>query len=191
MQLFYDVFPTWLGWYAVLASGRGVRRTSLKPSPQEALDGLGPRLQEAKADPGQLEVVRDVVTSFLKGEQSLLDQIDLDVEDAPLFYKAAWQACRSIPLGETRSYAWLAVQTGKFRAYRAAGQAMAKNRAPLIVPCHRVIGSNGRLHGYGGGLELKDRLLKIEFNLVARAKCVRLEEARFDCDAFGEHYGSD
>lgn len=187
MQLFYDVFPTWLGWYAVLASGRGVRCTSLKPSPQEALDDLGPRLQGAKADPEQLKVVREVVTSFLKGEQALLDQIDLDIEDAPLFYRAAWRACRSIPLGETRSYAWLAVQTGRFRAYRAAGQAMARNRAPLIVPCHRVIGSNGKLHGYAGGLELKDRLLRIECEIVARGRWARLGKGRMDFDAVGEH----
>ena len=170
MELFYDVFPTPLGWYAVVASGRGVRYTSLRPSPQEALDNLGPRLDRAEAAPEQLEDVRDVVHAFLSGEQAPLDQIELDLEDAPPFHKAAWEACRSIPLGETRSYAWLAAQAGRPGAYRAAGQAMARNRVPLMVPCHRVIGSDGGLHGYGGGLGLKDRLLRIEAALLGRTQ---------------------
>jgi O-6-methylguanine DNA methyltransferase len=83
--------------------------------------------------------------------------------NCPPFFGAAWQACRRIPPGETRSYAWLAAAAGRPRAVRAAGQAMARNPWALIIPCHRVIGSDGGLHGYGaGGLKVKARLLEME-----------------------------
>ena len=72
--------------------------------------------------------------------------------------------------GETRSYGWLAEQAGSPLAVRAAGQAMARNRWPLIIPCHRVIGSDGGLHGYGaGGLVVKARLLAMETEMERAA----------------------
>jgi methylated-DNA-[protein]-cysteine S-methyltransferase len=67
-----------------------------------------------------------------------------------------------IPYGETRSYAYVANAIGAPRAVRAVGAANGANPVPIIVPCHRVIGSNGTLTGYGGGLSLKERLLALE-----------------------------
>jgi O-6-methylguanine DNA methyltransferase len=96
-----------------------------------------------------------------------LDEIGLDLSGVTPFFSAAWNACRSIPPGETRSYAWLAAEAGSPLAMRAAGQAMARNRFSLIIPCHRVIASDGGLGGYGGGgLGVKARLLQME--LVAK-----------------------
>jgi O-6-methylguanine DNA methyltransferase len=69
---------------------------------------------------------------------------------------------REIPYGQTRSYGWLAARAGKPQAARAVGQAMAANPWPIIVPCHRVVSSNGHLGGYGGGLGMKERLLRLE-----------------------------
>ena len=89
----------------------------------------------------------------------------IDVTDASPFHRAAWQACRTIPAGETRPYRWLASAAGRPNAPRAAGQAMARNRLPFLIPCHRVIASDGSLGGYGSGrtrLELKKRLLEME-----------------------------
>ena len=89
----------------------------------------------------------------------------LDLRDAPAFQRAAWSACMSIPYGQTRPYKWLAAQAGRPNAPRAAGQSMARNRLPLVVPCHRVVASNGALHGFGKGatqLDLKQRLLDLE-----------------------------
>ena len=86
----------------------------------------------------------------------------LDLSGAPEFFRRAWQACRSIPAGETRSYGWLAAQAGRPRAARAAGQAMARNPVPLVVPCHRVVGSDGHLRGFGGGLPMKAWLLSLD-----------------------------
>jgi len=76
-------------------------------------------------------------------------------EDAPLppgtaFQRACWRACRSIPRGEVRTYAWLAARAGRPAAARAAGQAMRRNPMPIVVPCHRVVGAGARLGGYAG-----------------------------------------
>ncbi len=67
-----------------------------------------------------------------------------------------------IPAGETRSYGWLARKVGRPRAARAVGRVMATNPLPIVVPCHRVVGSDGSLHGYGGGLDVKAELLRLE-----------------------------
>jgi O-6-methylguanine DNA methyltransferase len=94
---------------------------------------------------------------------SALQDIELDLAGTPPFFRAAWDACRNIPPGETRSYRWLAAEAGNPLALRAAGQAMARNRFSLIIPCHRVIASDGGLGGYGGGgLGVKAKLLQAE-----------------------------
>ena len=73
-----------------------------------------------------------------------------------------WNALREIPYGETRSYAQIAERVGRPRAVRAVGTANGANPLSLVVPCHRVINTGGRLGGYGGGLDLKARLLAME-----------------------------
>ncbi len=78
------------------------------------------------------------------------------------FQKAVWRATAGIPYGETRSYAWVAKRIGNPRAVRAVGQALGANPVPIIIPCHRVIGSSGKLCGFAGGLALKQRLLELE-----------------------------
>ena len=161
-RLYYDVFLTDMGWVGALVSHRGLCRMTLRPTPQEASDDLGPQGAQAQHDPAVLKTIRHDVEAYLKGEGDALDDITLDLEDAPPFFRAAWEACRTIPRGETRSYAWLAEEAGRPGAFRAAGQAMARNRLSIIIPCHRVIGSDGGLHGYGGGLDKKARLLELE-----------------------------
>jgi len=85
------------------------------------------------------------------------------------FQRHALQAVFRIPYGETRTYADIAAQIGRPHAYRAVGRANATNPMPLVVPCHRVIGMDGKLHGYGGGLGLatKEWLLKMEGAVIA------------------------
>jgi len=169
-RLYYDLFPTPFGWLALLASERGLRRLSLKPSPGEALESLGIQKAEAMEGGSLLREAGHRLMAYLRGEAVSLEGFPLDLEGAPPFFRAAWEACRSIPLGETRSYAWLATRAGRPGAARAAGQAMAKNPIPIVIPCHRVIGSDGGLHGYGGGLEVKARLLELERRLRAGAQ---------------------
>jgi methylated-DNA-[protein]-cysteine S-methyltransferase len=82
------------------------------------------------------------------------------------FQKAVWQALRQIPFGETRSYKEIAAAIGKPKAVRAVGMANNRNPMVLIVPCHRVIGHDGSLTGFGGGLPLKRRLLELEGSIA-------------------------
>ena len=163
IMLHYCLQETPFGWVALLGGRDGLRRVSLQPEPQDALDGLGKELGNATEDTAQLEGVLAAFNDYFGGDLTALDRIPLDFSAAPPFFGAAWDACRAIPPGETRSYQWLATAAGNARASRAAGQAMAKNPFPLIVPCHRVVGSNGGLHGYGaGGVGVKARLLEME-----------------------------
>lgn len=78
------------------------------------------------------------------------------------FQQKVWAALRSVPYGTTASYKDIAVQTGKPGAAVAVGQANSKNPIPVIIPCHRIIGANGKLTGYTGGLHIKKALLRLE-----------------------------
>ena len=78
------------------------------------------------------------------------------------FQKKVWEALREIPYGETRSYRWIAEKIGNPKATRAVGGANHRNPLMLIVPCHRCIGANGSLTGFGGGLPMKEALLELE-----------------------------
>ena len=78
------------------------------------------------------------------------------------FQKKVWAALREIPYGETRSYGQIAARIGDPKASRAVGMANNKNPLAIVVPCHRVVGANGSLTGYAGGLEVKEYLLKLE-----------------------------
>lgn len=154
-------FPA--GWVGLLGSERGLRRASLKPTPHEVVEDLGADAEGAEEDPAFFADIVARINRYSEGDLSALDDIQLDLDNAPPFFRAAWDACRTIPPGETRSYQWLAAQAGNPLAMRAAGQAMARNRFSLIVPCHRVISSDGGLGGYGGGgLGVKARLLQME-----------------------------
>ncbi|MCL1905534.1 MAG: methylated-DNA--[protein]-cysteine S-methyltransferase [Clostridiales bacterium] len=83
------------------------------------------------------------------------------------FMRRVWKALETIPYGETRSYKQIALQTGHDKAYRAVGLANNRNPISIIIPCHRVIGHNGRLVGYGGGLPVKEKLLQLEQRVIA------------------------
>lgn len=90
---------------------------------------------------------------------------DFDLPLAPRgtdFQRDVWQALRAIPFGQTWSYAQLAAKIGKTSAMRAVGAANGRNPIPIIVPCHRVIGADGSLTGFGGGLPTKEFLLRLE-----------------------------
>jgi methylated-DNA-[protein]-cysteine S-methyltransferase len=152
-----------MGWIGLAGTEGGLRRLCLKPTLSEVMEDLGEDFSQATADPEAFTGEQDCLARFFDGDTGALDRIVLDLSNCPPFFGAAWKACRRIPPGETRSYAWLAAAAGRPRAARAAGQAMARNPWALIIPCHRVIGSDGGLHGYGaGGLKIKARLLEME-----------------------------
>ena len=166
MNLVFDIFETQLGWVGMVASEKGLRRTTLpQPSPDDCARELGHDIDAASQSPERFEGLKQKVIGYFDGEMVSFEDESIDVDDASAFYREAWSVCRSIPAGETRTYKWLAEQAGKPNAPRAAGQSMARNRLPIVVPCHRVIGSDGGLRGFGKGatrLDLKQRLLDIE-----------------------------
>jgi methylated-DNA-[protein]-cysteine S-methyltransferase len=86
----------------------------------------------------------------------------LDLTDATPFQRAVWAAMRTIPYGETQSYQWIARRIGRPRAARAVGNACGRNPVAIVQPCHRVVGYDGKLGGFSGGLDLKKALLKLE-----------------------------
>ena len=94
-----------------------------------------------------------------------LDGISADSGGTP-FQRDVWAALRRVPAGRTASYSELAALSGHPRAVRAVGLANARNSIPLVIPCHRVIGADGSLTGYGGGLERKEWLLRHERGLL-------------------------
>jgi methylated-DNA-[protein]-cysteine S-methyltransferase len=89
-------------------------------------------------------------------------KVPLDLSAGTPFQQAVWRAMMTIPRGETRSYAWIAKKIGRPRATRAVGAACGANNIPVIVPCHRVVASDGTLGGFSGGLPLKRKLLALE-----------------------------
>jgi methylated-DNA-[protein]-cysteine S-methyltransferase len=97
---------------------------------------------------------------YFRGNLRQFD-LPLALEGTP-FQISVWERLREIPFGETISYGELARRIGQPNAARAVGLANGSNPIPIIVPCHRVIGSNGKLVGYGGGLEIKEKLLALE-----------------------------
>jgi methylated-DNA-[protein]-cysteine S-methyltransferase len=115
----------------------------------------------------QLEAVRDpnglssTILRYFAGDLKAIDSLPVQTAGTP-FQCKVWQALREIPCGNTISYAELAQQIGRPAAVRAVGLANGSNPVPVVVPCHRVIGSNGSLTGYGGGIERKRWLLEHE-----------------------------
>lgn len=97
---------------------------------------------------------------YLSGKRKNFD-IEIEMIGTE-FQKKVWKELLNIPYGETRSYKDIAIAIGNGKACRAVGNANNKNPIAIIVPCHRVIGSNGSMTGYAGGLDIKEKLLKIE-----------------------------
>ncbi len=162
---YHDAFETTWGWVGISGSEGGIRYATLpEPTCELALTDLKAVMRSSLPTRrvGAFENYRVQLTEYLNGARSEWN-LALDLDGATPFFKRAWEACSSIPPGETRTYQWLAELAGNPKAARGAGQAMARNRVPIVIPCHRVIGKDGGLHGFAGpGLPMKARLLALE-----------------------------
>lgn len=160
-----DRLATPVGELVIVADGEG-RLRAIDWTDHEArmrllLDryyGKGRYTLSAARDPGGLT---KAMGSYFKGDIAVIDTLPIETTGTP-FQRSVWQALRKINRGTTISYAELAARIGKPRAIRAAGLANGQNPIGVVVPCHRVIGSNGTLTGYGGGLPRKKWLLEHE-----------------------------
>lgn len=162
------LFPSDLGWMAVSFCGDRLSRVSFgHPSFADAAAVL-PTGAEVAADVGEVPPpIRKTVERlqrFAAGAKDDFSDVELDLSHLTDFQRRVVKACRKIKAGQARSYADLAASAGSPRAARAVGNVMRGNRFPLIVPCHRVIGSDGKLCGFTSplGLAMKERLLERE-----------------------------
>lgn len=161
-NLKYVTFNTEMGWVGILASADGLVGATLpQRSAREAYRRLGERASQAVSLPNLFQDLGERLKAYFSG--NIVEFPDkLDLSGATGFQRRVWEITRNIPYGENRSYLWVAMQTGRRRAARAAGQALGRNLLPVIIPCHRVIASDGKLGGFSGGLELKRSLLDLE-----------------------------
>ena len=161
-ELKYITFNTEMGWVGILASVKGLLATTLpQRSAQEAHQLLGDRVDEAICSPRLFTDLVKRLKDYFSGHRVTFSD-ELDFSGATPFQHEVWETTRLIPYGETRSYLWVAEQIKRPGAARAVGQALGRNPLAIIVPCHRVVASDGSLCGFGGGLEMKQQLLWLE-----------------------------
>jgi len=158
------VFESPWGYIGLAATAAGVTRVVL-PCPEAreagarlpaAIDGLG--VEEASRI---VEAAERQILEYFAGRQRTFD-FPVALPPATPFTRAVWRACATIPFGEVRTYRALAASIDRGGAMRAVGGALGANPLPIIIPCHRVIRTDGTLGGFGGGLPLKRRLLALE-----------------------------
>jgi AraC family transcriptional regulator, regulatory protein of adaptative response / methylated-DNA-[protein]-cysteine methyltransferase len=162
LNIRYSIVDSQLGLVLVARTAKGVCAVALGDSRDELLHELQDRFRAAEIieDPS-LDATLAAVIRSCGGDSAALLDLPLDLR-ATAFQMQVWEALRRIPAGETRSYAAVAAALGNPRAVRAVARACASNPAALLVPCHRVIGSDGKLTGYRWGVERKKKLLALE-----------------------------
>lgn len=164
-----DVTDTAMGWAGVALSERGIRYATLfhrsRAAAEAELRAAGATFD---AHDSRLDEAMDLLRRYAAGDDASLDHFPVDLPESTEFHREAWLALRDIPRGETRSYGWLARRVGRPESPRAIGAAVGSNPIPLWLPCHRVIASDGKLQGFGGGLPMKQRLLDLEGALPRR-----------------------
>ncbi len=157
-----SVFETRLGWMGAAYSPRGIVSLQLpRATRADVLRELQHEFPEGTIRDDVPGEIKRELCDYAEGRCRAFD-LPVDLSAVKPFQLAVLSVISHIPFGETRTYGWVARAIGKPGAARAVGQALHTNPIPIILPCHRVIASNGSLGGYGGGLELKKRLLQLE-----------------------------
>jgi len=157
MKLAYKKTNSPVGTLKLVASDKGLVAVLWeKEKPNRVRLG---ELEERNTHPVLVEAERQLCEYFAGKRRSF--SVALDMRGTP-FQKNVWEALLDIPFGETRSYREIAMRLGNQQATRAVGTANGRNPISIIVPCHRVIGSNGKLTGFAGGLKAKALLLELE-----------------------------
>jgi methylated-DNA-[protein]-cysteine S-methyltransferase len=133
---------------------------------------IGYRKDELVCDFGEQSVDKEPTKKLAQQvrkyfDGSVVNQFDAPISDGPPFMQKCWAACRDIPYGATITYKELAKAAGSPKAIRAAGQAMRRNPTPIITPCHRVIASSGKLHGFAGKTNPNSKELRIKSHLLS------------------------
>jgi methylated-DNA-[protein]-cysteine S-methyltransferase len=158
----YDVVDSPVGPLFVAATPRGVCRISYDADPERQEESLarayGLRVLRA---PRAVDEVKRELDDYFEGRRTEFE-LPLDLELVAPFHRQVLAELAQVPYGETTTYGTLAARAGRPAAARAVGTVMNRNPIPIVLPCHRVVGANGKLVGYGGGLHVKEALLRLE-----------------------------
>jgi methylated-DNA-[protein]-cysteine S-methyltransferase len=149
-ESFYDTVESPIGTLYLVFTGKILRGIDFKKP--------GEILRKGNALP---LIKKELKEYFENGREEFTQGINLT--KGTEFDKKVWLALKDIPYGETRTYKWLAEKIGKPTAFRAVGQALSRNPIPILLPCHRIIESDGSIGGYSSGIDIKRRLLEIEY----------------------------
>lgn len=161
MNIKYYDFDTQIGKMSIFFSNKGIVYLYLLGDKKEyIIDYVNQRYgQTIKVDKIHYNYHKQIIEYFEGKLRKFTIPLDLRGTE---FQKKVWMELLNIPYGETRTYKEIAINIGVPKAYRAVGGALNKNPILIVVPCHRVIGTDGNLVGFGGGLDLKERLLALE-----------------------------
>jgi methylated-DNA-[protein]-cysteine S-methyltransferase len=163
----FTLFDTAIGRCAIAWGAAGITALRLPEANDAAtrarLRRRDPDIAETTPPPA-IERVIAAIVALLEGEKSDLSGVELDMEAVPEFNRQVYEIARRIPPGQTRTYGEIAIELGDRALARDVGQALGHNPFPIVVPCHRVMGANGKLVGFSanGGVETKLRMLTIE-----------------------------
>jgi methylated-DNA-[protein]-cysteine S-methyltransferase len=162
LDVAYDLADTPVGTILVATSDQGLCRISFDPEPEREAEALarafGARVLRVSRP---VDEVRRQLDEYFEGKRTHFE-LDVDLRPATPFTRTVLERLVQVPHGEVTTYGALAREAGRPRAARAVGTVMNRNPIPIVLPCHRVIGANGALVGYGGGLDRKRLLLSLE-----------------------------
>jgi len=164
----HTLFATPIGCCGLAWGERGIVGVQLPQASEartrERLVNRFPMAARTEPPPPDIADIAAAIVALLTGEPVDLTGVLLDEDGLPVFDRAAWAIARTVPPGETITYGEIAARIGDPHAARAVGRAMGANPFPIIVPCHRVLGADGKMGGFSaaGGVVTKARLLSIE-----------------------------
>jgi methylated-DNA-[protein]-cysteine S-methyltransferase len=161
------VFDTEIGTCGIVWSERGIAGVQLPEATAAATRSRVLRRfpgAAVAAPPPEIERAMEAIRALLRGEPADFSDVELDLEDVPEFARSVYDITRTIAPGNTLSYGEIAKRVGIPRDAREVGKALGDNPFPIIVPCHRVVAADGRMHGFSGtgGVKTKLRMLQIE-----------------------------
>src|SRR5262245_47715949 len=167
MTLFYKEVNTPVGKLKLVANAHALVAVLWEQEKPNRVKLAAPKLDS------QQPILREAERQLREYFSGTRTDFDLPLElNGSEFQQRVWRALREIPFGQTRSYLYLAKAVGSAKAVRAVGAANGKNPLSIVVPCHRVVGANGALTGFAGGLEVKAKLLAHEAEIGDRQKTV-------------------
>lgn len=161
MKTFYTSLDSPIGTVFVASTPTGICAISLSVTEETFFSEIKIH-GTPERDDKRLNKLKKDLKDYFHGMKVDFGNYPLDISAGTAFQQKVWRKLLEIPYGETRSYKWLAEEVGSPNGFRAVGGANGKNPIPIIIPCHRVINSDGSLGGYSGGVWIKEWLLKLE-----------------------------